>query len=68
MAQVNITVDSKVVSVSSGTVAHAAIMAASLPTTTNAVPRLRISLLNQIFSAGDNITIKGGEVMTTSLA
>jgi hypothetical protein len=67
MAKVNVTVDGKQISVTAGAVAHPAIVAAAAPTTTNAVPRLRIPLLNQIFSAGDNITIGGGEVITSAL-
>jgi len=43
-------------------------LAAMVTPTTNAVPRLNIPLLNQKFSAGENITLKGGEVITTSMS
>jgi hypothetical protein len=67
MAKVNITVDGKTVSVPTGSNAHLAIVAAAAPTVTNAVPRLRIPALNQIFSRGDNVNINGGEIVTSSL-
>jgi hypothetical protein len=66
MASVNITVDSQAKTVVSGATNHGAIAKLITPTT-NAVPRLRIPALNQIFSPGDNITLKGGEIITSGL-
>jgi hypothetical protein len=65
MAMVSVTSDGV-----SKTVAAGQVPAAQLVTTgsvVNGVARISIPALNQKFSAGDNVTIKGGEVITTSL-
>ena len=65
MANVSVMMDGKAVTVAPGQVPHPILAAAA--TTTNAVPRLHIPALNQTFSAGDNVTIAGGEVITSGL-
>lgn len=67
MANVSVTIDSKAVSVASGSHAHGELV--KLATlTTNAVPRLSIPQLNQKFSSQDNISLSGGEVLVSSLS
>jgi chitodextrinase len=66
MANVNITIDAKPSTVTAGRFSQPALVKMTTPTT-NAVPRLNIPALNQKFSAGDNVTINGGEIITSSL-
>lgn len=66
MSLASITVDAKPKTIAPGKIAQPALVKLATPTT-NAVPRLRIPALNQIFSAQDNVTINGNEVITSSL-
>jgi hypothetical protein len=66
MANVTITVDGKLKTVAAGGTTHQAL--ATLASASSGVPRLSIPALNQKFSAGDNITLNGGEIIVSSLA
>jgi hypothetical protein len=66
MANVIINIDGNQKTITSGKMSQPSLVKLTVPTT-NAVPRLRIPALNQIFSAQDNVTINGGEVITSGL-
>ena len=65
MANASVTING--ISKTATATTHGTLVAMVTPTT-NAVPRLNIPLRNQKFSAGENITLKGGEVITTSMS
>ena len=66
MSKVAITIDAKPITIAKGELAQPVLVKQTTPTT-NAVPRLSIPTLNQKFSAGDNVTIGGGEIITSGL-
>jgi sulfur carrier protein ThiS len=66
MASVNVTLNNNPVTLASKNTTHAAILAQTTPKASG-VTRINIPALNQKFSAGENITLSGNEIITTSL-
>jgi hypothetical protein len=66
MSLVNLTTDGVSKSVIAGQVSQVSLV--NKATAPIGVARISIPLLNQKFSAQDNVTIKGGEVIVSSLA